>query len=98
MLEKALFVTKLFLDGWEKLLLEDVFVSLKKFLLKLTELWDQGTTSAELAQEWQQACLSEAKTFGGWPGVKKASKEATYHQEKHQGKIDILQKVQRLHC
>ncbi len=38
MLEKALFVTKMFLDGWEKLLLEDVFVSLKKFLLKLTEL------------------------------------------------------------
>ena len=26
MLEKALFVTKLFLDGWEKLLSEDVFV------------------------------------------------------------------------
>ncbi len=58
MLEKVLFVTKMFLDGWEKLLLEDVFVSLKKFLLKLIELWDQGTTSAELAQEWQQAYLS----------------------------------------
>ena len=26
MLEKALFVSKLFLDGWEKLLLEDVLV------------------------------------------------------------------------
>ena len=26
MLEKALFVTKLFLDGWEKLLSEDVLV------------------------------------------------------------------------
>ncbi len=32
MLEKALFVTKLFLDGWEKLLLEDVFVSFSKLL------------------------------------------------------------------
>ena len=35
---------------------------------------------------------SEAKTFGGWPGVKKGSKEATSLQEKHQGQTDILQK------
>ena len=27
-------------------------------LLKLIQLWDRGTTSAELAQEWQQACVS----------------------------------------
>ena len=37
---------------------------------------------------------SEAKTFGGWPGVKKGSKEATSLQKKHQGQTDILQKVQ----
>ncbi|CAB1459446.1 unnamed protein product [Pleuronectes platessa] len=35
---------------------------------------------------------SEAKTFGGWPGVKKGSKEATSLQEKHQGQTDILPK------
>ena len=35
---------------------------------------------------------SEAKTFGGWPGVKKGSKEATSLQQKHQGQTDILQK------
>ncbi|KAG2456302.1 NEPRO protein, partial [Polypterus senegalus] len=28
--------------------------------------WDRGTTSAKLAQEWQQADMSEVKTFGGW--------------------------------
>lgn len=31
MLEKALFVTKLFLDSWEKLLLEDVLIPLPYF-------------------------------------------------------------------
>ena len=39
---------------------------------------------------------SEAKPFGGWPGVKKGSKEATALQEKHQGQTDILQKIQQL--
>ena len=39
---------------------------------------------------------SEAKTFGGWPGVKKGSNEATSLQEKHQGQTNILQKVQGL--
>ena len=68
-------------------------------VLKLIQLRDLGTTSTELAQEWQQAgeCIcshSEAKTFGGWPGVKKGSKEATSLQEKHQGQTDTLQKVQ----
>ena len=44
MLEKALLVTKLFLDGWEKLLSEDVFHSLFmtvffcKIVSKLTPL------------------------------------------------------------
>uniref|UniRef100_A0A673Y4S3 Upstream stimulatory factor 1 n=1 Tax=Salmo trutta TaxID=8032 RepID=A0A673Y4S3_SALTR len=37
-------------------------------------------------------------TFGGWPCVKKGSKEATSLQEKHQGQTDILQKVQGLDC
>ncbi|XP_058624165.1 activin receptor type-1B-like, partial [Onychostoma macrolepis] len=41
---------------------------------------------------------SEPRTFGGWLGVKKGSKEATFLQEKHQGQIDILQKVQELDC
>jgi hypothetical protein len=31
------------------------------------------------------------KTFGGWPGVKKGSKDATSLQEKHQGLVIILQ-------
>jgi hypothetical protein len=72
----------------------------------LIQLRDRGTTSTDLAQEWQQAGVSasariphgEAKTFGGWPGVKKGSKEATSFQEKHQGQTDILQKVQGLDC
>ena len=59
-------------------------------------LCDQGTTSTELAQEWQQA--GGAKTFGGWPGVMKCSKEATSLQEKRQGQTDILQSVQGLDC
>ena len=41
---------------------------------------------------------SEANTFGGWPGVKKGSKEATSLQEKHQGQTGILQKAQGLDC
>ncbi len=65
-------------------------------LLKLIQLWDRGTSSAGRCE---CICMhSEVKTFGGWPGVKKGSKEATSLQEKHQGKTDILQKVQRLHC
>ena len=73
-------------------------------LLKLIQLWDRGTASTELAQEWQQAGVSASahtvrrRTFGGWPGVKKGSKEATSLQEKHQGHTDILQKVQGLDC
>ena len=73
-------------------------------LLKLIQLRDRGTTSKELAHEWQQAgvsasaCTMRQNTFGGWPGVKKGSKEATSLQEKHQGQTDILQKVQGLNC
>ncbi len=52
---KVLFVTTMFLDGWEKLLLEDVFVSLKSFLLKLTGCGIKAPPVQELAQEWQQA-------------------------------------------
>ena len=57
-------------------------------LLKLIQLQDRGTTSTEL----------ETKTFGGWPGVKKGSKETTFLQEQHQGQTEILQKVQGLDC
>ena len=70
-------------------------------LLKLIHLRDRGTTSTELAQEWQQAGVSASACSvrrRGWPGVKKGSKEATSLQEKHQGQTDILQKVQGLDC
>lgn len=39
---------------------------------------------------------SEVKTFGGWPGMQKGCREATSLQEKHQGRTDILPKVQGL--
>jgi NADH:ubiquinone oxidoreductase subunit H len=38
MLEKALFVTKLFLGGWEKLLSEDVLVT---FFIHGCVLWEK---------------------------------------------------------
>ena len=65
-------------------------------LLKLIQLQDRGTTSTELAQEWQQTGVSaSARTvrqrLGGWPSIKKGSKEATSLEEKHQGQTDILQ-------
>jgi hypothetical protein len=41
---------------------------------------------------------SQAKTFGGWSGVKKGSKEATSLHQKHRGQTDILQKIQGLDC
>ncbi len=102
MLEKALFVTKLFLDGWEKLLLENVFVSFSKLLsLKVDSAVGSehlqcracsGMAAGRCECIWMH---SEAKTFGGWPDVKK---RATSLQEKHQEQTDILQKLQRLHC
>ena len=73
-------------------------------LLKLIQLRDRGTTSTELAQKWQQAgvsasaCTVRQKRLGGWPGVKKGSKEVTSLQEKHQGQTNILEKVQGLDC
>ena len=69
-------------------------------LLKLIQLRDRGTTCSGMAADRCECiCMhSEAKTFGGWPGVKKGSKEATSLQEKHQGQTDILQKVQGLDC
>ena len=58
-----------------------------------------GACSGIAAGRFECICThSEAKTFGGWPGVKKGSKEATSLQEKHQGQTDILQKVQGLDC
>ena len=48
-------------------------------LLELIQLRDQGTTSTELAQEWQQAGVRALE----------GSKEATFLQEKHQGQTDI---------
>ncbi|TWW57556.1 hypothetical protein D4764_07G0002750 [Takifugu flavidus] len=72
-------------------------------LLKLFQLRDRATTSTELAQKWQQAGVSASartvrKTFGGRPGVKEGSKEATSLQQKHQGQTDIQQKLQGLDC
>uniref|UniRef100_A0A9J7XPV6 Transposase Tc1-like domain-containing protein n=1 Tax=Cyprinus carpio carpio TaxID=630221 RepID=A0A9J7XPV6_CYPCA len=54
-------------------------------LLKRIQLRDRSATSAELAQEWQQAGVSTSArtTFGRWPGVKKGSKEATSLQKKN---------------
>ena len=51
------------------------------------------------ARRYECICThSEEKTFGGWPGVRMGSKEATSLQEKYQGQTDILQKVQGLDC
>ena len=103
MLEKALFITKLFLDGWEKLLSEDVLVQQAPGQSpKVDSAAGSGhhqyrACSGMAAGRCECICThSEAKTFGGWPGVKKGSKEATSLQEKHQGQTDILQKVQGL--
>ena len=46
MLEKALFVTKLFLDGWEKFLLEDVFLG-----KIVSEPWLRSNTTHEWSQD-----------------------------------------------
>ena len=70
--------------------------------LSVIQLRDRGTTSTELAQEWQQTgvCAS-ARTVRRRlleSGVKKGSKEATSLQENHQGQTDILQKLIGLDC
>lgn len=58
-------------------------------LLRLIQLQDQGTTSAELAQKWQQAgvsvsaCTLRQILFWKLPGVKKGSQKVT--RKKHQG-------------
>ena len=56
MLEKALFVTKLFLDGWEKLLSEDVLVP---FFIDGCVLVSEPTPLAESnpTHEWSQDAL-----------------------------------------
>jgi hypothetical protein len=48
MAEKALFVTKLFLDGWEKLLSEDVLVTFFLFMaVFLSKIVSEPTPLAE---------------------------------------------------
>ena len=72
-------------------------------LLKLIQLRDRGTTSTELAQEWQQAGVSaSARTVrrrlldNGLVSRRAAKKPLL--QETHQGQTDILQKIQGLDC
>uniref|UniRef100_A0A096M259 Transposase Tc1-like domain-containing protein n=1 Tax=Poecilia formosa TaxID=48698 RepID=A0A096M259_POEFO len=51
-------------------------------LLKVFQLRDRATSSAELAQEWQQAGVSaSARTVRARPGLKEGSKEATSLQK-----------------
>ena len=47
MLEKALFVTKLFLDGWEKLLSEDVLTPFLFMAVFLGKIVSEPTPLAE---------------------------------------------------
>ena len=47
MLEKALFVTKLFLDGWEKLLSGDVLVPVFIHVCVLRQIVSEPTPLAE---------------------------------------------------
>ena len=47
MLEKALFVTKLFLDGWEKLLSEDLLVPFLFMAVFLGKIVSEPTPLAE---------------------------------------------------
>ena len=47
MLEKALYVTKLFLDGWEKLLSEDVLVHSLLMAVFLGKIVSEPTPLAE---------------------------------------------------
>ena len=69
-------------------------------LLKLIRLRDRGTTSTDLAQEWQQAGVSaSARTVRRRlleDGL--VSRRATSLQENHQGQTDILQRVHGLDC
>ena len=71
--------------------------------LKLIQLQDRGTTSTELAQDWQQAGVSaSARTVrrrlleDGL--VSRRAKKPLLSRKKHQGQTDIVQKVQGLDC
>ena len=69
-------------------------------LLKLIRLRDRGTTSTELAQEWQQAGVSASartvrrRLLGDGLGSRRAAMKPLLSRKKHQGQTDILQKVQ----
>ncbi|CDQ76016.1 unnamed protein product [Oncorhynchus mykiss] len=69
-------------------------------LLKLIQLWDRGTTSIELVQEWQQASARTVRQRLLEDGLvsRRAAKKphlSTSLQEKHQGQTDILQNEKR---
>ncbi|KTF92831.1 hypothetical protein cypCar_00019992 [Cyprinus carpio] len=70
-------------------------------LLLRSQLQNRVTSSAELAQEWQQvgvrasACTVRPRLWTtAW--CQEGQQEATYLQEKHQGQTEILQEVQGL--
>ena len=68
-------------------------------LLKRIQLRDRSATSAELAQEWQQAGVSASartvrrRLLEDGLVSRRAAKKPLLSKKKHQGQIDLLQKV-----
>ncbi|RXN12009.1 testis-expressed sequence 2 -like protein [Labeo rohita] len=76
-------------------------------LLKRIQLRDRSATSAELAQEWQQAGVSASARTGekgedfwkmAWCQEGQQRSHFSPKKKKHQGQIDLLQKVWRMDC
>ncbi|KAL0146617.1 hypothetical protein M9458_057957 [Cirrhinus mrigala] len=73
-------------------------------LLKRIQLRDRSATSAELAQEWQQAGVSASahtvrrRLLEDGLVSRRAAKKSFLSKKKHQGQIDLLQKVWRMDC
>ena len=72
--------------------------------LKLIQLRDRGTTSTELAQEWQQAGVrATARTVRRRllkDGLvsRRAAKKPLLSRKNIRDRLDILQKIQGLYC
>ena len=68
-------------------------------LLKRIQLRDRSATSAELAQEWQQAGVSASartvrrRLLEDGLVSRREAKKPLLSKKKHQGQIDLLQKV-----
>ena len=73
-------------------------------LLKLIQLRDRGTTSTELAQEWQQAGVSASartvrrRLLEDGLVSRRAAKKPLLSRKNIRDRPDILQKVQGLDC